>query len=240
VFLLADETAPPLPFSCPFIRTASGCGILDKQVSAVRFLIAIHNTMKHVVPTLLVVSSLALGSLPSVTHGAETAPSPTEAPAPVPTPATTSLPPVAAERGQLLAENLQTRFTNLLQNALDRAQAAHTRLTNIHGRLVSRLAKLEAEGVNVAVPRSTLEVAYFLLQQSRTTLAQAEVFADQVATSETPRQDFQRASAAFRNATSELREIFRLLQQAVSEIKTVSAQRESTPETMPTLPTPNQ
>jgi hypothetical protein len=33
VFLLADETAPPLQFLCPFIHVASGRGILDELVS---------------------------------------------------------------------------------------------------------------------------------------------------------------------------------------------------------------
>jgi hypothetical protein len=32
VFLLADETAPPLQFLCPFIHAASGRGILDELV----------------------------------------------------------------------------------------------------------------------------------------------------------------------------------------------------------------
>jgi hypothetical protein len=37
VFLLADETAPPLQFLCPFIPAASGRGILDELVKFIRY-----------------------------------------------------------------------------------------------------------------------------------------------------------------------------------------------------------
>jgi hypothetical protein len=36
--LLADETAPPLQFLCPFIHAASGRGILDELVKILRSL----------------------------------------------------------------------------------------------------------------------------------------------------------------------------------------------------------
>ncbi len=125
----------------------------------------------------------------------------------------------AVERKASLSEAQQNRFINLVRNVHGRMEAAIMRLENITVRIETRVAKLEAEGIDTTEALAPLADAKNKLAEAKSMLSQAKNAAETGLVSDNPRERFTAAREQFRNIRQSIRDAYILLREAVSALK---------------------
>lgn len=129
------------------------------------------------------------------------------------------------ERRVTLTEEQQNRFINLVRNVHARMDAAIGRLENITGRLETRIAKLEAQGVDTSRALQPLNDAKNKLAEARAVLDTAKADAEDGIISDTPREAFKPAREQFATIRQSIRDAYILVRESVTALK--DAVRES-------------
>lgn len=118
-----------------------------------------------------------------------------------------------------LSQEQQDRFINLIRNTFARMDAAIDRLENVSTRIETRVAALEAEGVDTSLARAPLADAVNKLAEARAQLSQAQAQAEVGIVSDTPRERFMVAREQFKNIKQTIRDAYVLLREALAELK---------------------
>jgi hypothetical protein len=122
------------------------------------------------------------------------------------------------EEKMRLPKSVQDRVVNLASNVNARLAKADERMSNIIGRLESRIAKLEAQGIDVSTAKETLSQAKNTQEAAQATLRDL-ASVQRAVSGEAPRETFNQIKIQFLAAKDLIRQTHRLLIQTVAELK---------------------
>jgi len=136
-------------------------------------------------------------------------------------------PEIRDERRNALSELIQKRVINLAANISNRFDAAAARLTNISGRLDSRIEKLKSQGVNTEIAEAELAEAQTALSEVTNGMRAIDEIVYESVTSETPRQTWQEVRTLFGEAKTDLLAAKTSLRAAVAALKVAITEAET-------------
>ena len=125
-----------------------------------------------------------------------------------------------AERKAALEANVQERVKMLGDNLAKRFETVLTHLSDIIGRIETRLLKLESEGIDTSDAELLVAEAKQKLEEAKALVAELDVEVEYTVTSENPKTDWAAAKEEFRKVHTLIKEVRELLRQAVTGLKT--------------------
>ena len=125
---------------------------------------------------------------------------------------------VREERKAALDKRMQDRLVNLSSNIIARLTAATNRMDNIISRLDTRIAKLDADGVDTTLAKTKLEEAK-KHQQSATDLLQSLDSVQSAVSGDTPRESFQAIRSQFITIRDDIKQTRGTLKFTVTALK---------------------
>tara|TARA_B100000508_G_scaffold141059_1_gene145730 strand:+ start:2307 stop:2984 length:678 start_codon:yes stop_codon:yes gene_type:complete len=130
---------------------------------------------------------------------------------------------VREERRIQLQAQAQTRITNLAANMSNRMDAAIERLTNIADRLDSRIAKIQAEGVDTSAAEASLASARMSIDAAAAEIATIDTEVAAVVGSENVRTAWEGLKAKYQEIKNYIKTAHTELRNTVEALKTAVA-----------------
>ncbi len=124
-----------------------------------------------------------------------------------------------AEVGQRLEKKQAERIKNYVGHVIQRLEAAITRLTRIADRLEERIVKLEAAKLDLSEARKLLAVARTEIESARQVIAGIPAVVEAMASSDTPKDNFNQVREIINGATASLKNAHRAVVQAIAATK---------------------
>ncbi len=126
---------------------------------------------------------------------------------------------VVAERKVALKKRVQDRITNLSNNIKNKMTAANNRLEQIIDRLETRIAKLNALGVDTTSTLILVDKAKYAIDSAKTSLNEIDILIEKSVTSDNPRKDFSEVRSKFKAAHNYIKLAHNYLRQAIATLK---------------------